>query len=310
MVSYMEEARNLRVENERFLLYRRRRTTTYNAYLEWRRKPTNLMKYPADMLMPGPADILELPDVQYLIKQYGNENISEEDMEDLVADFPALTQRWTREKIQSLYRAVESPTRPSWDWLDNVTYFGDTKKKEETLKLAAIVFRCKRQSIHWLYEEKWAKDEGIPVSHAADPPDMREPCMWYPEFLFHPCCTTIFTPHNENRAGEHVYLRVHKEYSYCRRAVWNVPDRLEFDEKASRIVRNLLDSAGLKWERTTVEEIDKLDLRFVCMKCTFGNKCDGSRRVRVWPWRDAVSIPSPPRFVGSCSYFLTRFHAL
>lgn len=65
-------------------------------------------------------------------------------------------------------------------------------------------------------------------------------------------------------------------------------DKLRFDEKASRVVKQLLQAVGLELS-TTTKEMDRLDHRFVCLKCTFGSRCDGSRVVRIWSWRDAVS---------------------
>ena len=65
---------------------------------------------------------------------------------------------------------------------------------------------------------------------------------------------------------------------------------LHFDDRASRTVKNILEAGGRDLEKATVGDMDKGNDRFVCLKRTFGEKCDGKRTVRVWSWRDAVGV--------------------
>lgn len=68
---------------------------------------------------------------------------------------------------------------------------------------------------------------------------------------------------------------------------WSTDD-LELDKKASQTVRNIIDACDLDWREVTVSELDNLDPRLVCLKCSYGNRCDGERPMMVRSWRESV----------------------
>lgn len=273
MVDYMDDMHLLRLLHERCLVVRRRRVFISRVFNAWRRQPENLEAYPAESIMPGLADVLEWFIAREITEKLGDEMVTEGEAARLRARLPEFVEQFRRSKVCfNLWRMCDYIFPP-----------------DDFLSLAIVVFRCKNKSVHRAYERNWLLDEGIlspnqPISEVIG--EIRE-CMWYPEYIFHPCCTTIRRPWEEEVAEENLYLGVHKEFLGCRRDSWNVSERLEFDEKASRMVKNLLDASGLN-HKTKVAELDERDCRFVCLKCSFGQKSDGERRARVWSWRDAV----------------------
>jgi len=278
MVKYMEETHNLRLRHERCLVVRQRCAFICKIYNTWRHQLENLKRYPMDSIMPGPADVLKWLVAQGITDKPGDEKVTEGEMARLKTSLPEFIKNFRYSILFNLWIVVDIPYLSIGDYLP----------------LATVVFRCKNDSVHWMYQRNWLQEEGIlsqnqALYEAAN--EIREPCMWYPEFIFHPCCTIVRRPWEEEIAQEHLHLGVENEFSDCRRDPWDVYERLEFDDKASKTVKNLLDACGLN-HQTKVVELDELDYRFVCLKCSFGQKCDGERKVRVWSWRDAVRIPS------------------
>lgn len=276
MISYLEETRNLRILHERCLVVRQRREFICQMYNDWQRLAQNLEKYPADSIMPGVADVLKWTVARRITEKPGDEEVNEWEEARLKACLPDFIRGFRLELRHDIWRITNYAAR--YD--------------ENVLSLAIMVFRCKNDSVHWMYERNWLLDEGILSPNQSTyeaSSELREPCMWYPEFIFHPCCTIIRRPWEEEVAQENLYLGAHKEFPSCRRDAWDVYERLEFDDNASKTVKNILTACGLN-DKTRVDELDELDYRVVCLKCTFGNKCDGERRVRVWSWRDAVCI--------------------
>ncbi|KAK1230603.1 hypothetical protein PQX77_006298 [Marasmius sp. AFHP31] len=127
------------------------------------------------------------------------------------------------------------------------------------------------------------------------------PCMWYPEFLHHPC-NTLDTrgfwldedddddDYEQDAVEKELRimpsLRTDMEFKGFRRRRWSTR-WLMFDQKASRTVENILKACGLS-PYTLTETLDAADPRLVCLKCSFGAKCDGERRYPILTWRGAV----------------------
>ncbi|KDR86106.1 hypothetical protein GALMADRAFT_235341 [Galerina marginata CBS 339.88] len=289
MELYMKEARSLVAQNRRSLLERRRRIAFHTAYVNWRHKPANLKTYPADMLMPGPADVLEWPSIQSFITEDDDEEYdAKAAMLVIKTLMPVFIASWRYTVLHNLWRKAYTSNPMSPPFLKR--NFVDYEDCLPQLQLAAVVFRC-IVGAHWRYDEKRMEDDGIWIPGSGvnkyELKDNIQPCLWYPHFFFHPCHTMERYTYDEERTRDNKNLSIDKQYPHYRRSSFKL-EHLEFDDKASRIVKNLLDAAELSYDSTTVQDMDTLDQRFVCLKCSFGGKCDGSRRVRVWSWRDAV----------------------
>ncbi|KAF8958278.1 hypothetical protein BDZ97DRAFT_1762293 [Flammula alnicola] len=287
MVRYMRRARKLLEQDKHLLVLRKRRIMVHNAYISWRTRGPNLLKYPPDTLMPGPADILEFAVIERLLNTPDETDLK---LQSDIVPFlehhiqPAI-ETWRLNTLRSLWvRAADSRVCAELEW----SIWCPLSTMQANLALAVVVFRCAR-GVHWVYDEKRIKDDALfPAGTSPrDARDERAPCMWFPEFLFHPCNAVKRYSFDEDRAGEHKNLDVHGEYAWCRRDRWTM-EFLPFDAKASRATRNILDACGMDYASTTTAELDGRDPRLACLKCTFGARCDGQRKVRVWAWRDAV----------------------
>ncbi|KAJ7922774.1 hypothetical protein B0H13DRAFT_1981686, partial [Mycena leptocephala] len=111
--------------------------------------------------------------------------------------------------------------------------------------------------------------------------------MWFPEFLHHPCNTVTNKSVDDEDVPENPLFKASKEIGWCRRKTWSCKS-IFFDEKASRAVEQLLEACGLDYNVVTTQQMDDMDPRFICLKCSYGAKCDGQRPRKVMPWRNAV----------------------
>jgi len=183
-----------------------------------------------------------------------------------------------------------------------------------------------RGNCHQQYDKQRCIDDGMwdPNAPGTNPwdwgheKDNIEPSLWYPQYFFHPCTSMKSSFYVEPDLGPHASLSMDHQYERKRSAAWEGveedekegverykkitgkyrrnadysinenPRKLRFDEKASKTVKNLLEAAGLDEQEVTAAQMDELQLRFVCLKCSHGRQCDGERRVRVWAWREAV----------------------
>lgn len=278
MIEYMEEVKSLVTEDARIRLLRKRRAVVHAAYVKWRMEPWRLTRYPSHLLMPGPADIMDWAPIKTLIDKDGIAGLEPQEVEAQFdnCNLNYFIKYWRESNLSDLWTQV------------TVNLFTSIRFSyhEQQFELAAIVFRC--ESSHWDLGDKWAANQGIPID-ANSCNETRGTYMWYPEFIFHPCNSIMHMKYAETIAGEHKTLSVSKEYMGYRRCDWT-PKHLHFDDRASRTVKNILEACDLDWKKTTVADMDGRNDRLVCLKCTFGAKCDGERRVRVWSWRDAVGV--------------------
>ncbi|EPQ54501.1 hypothetical protein GLOTRDRAFT_139079 [Gloeophyllum trabeum ATCC 11539] len=158
------------------------------------------------------------------------------------------------------------------------------------LELAVAVFRC-TEVPHVHFKKQYhcnmaAKGSGWPKEDEQDR-------IWYPQMLHHKCNTVTGVGLRELPAVKDDPLLVlgDGEYGYtcgAKRQTWSCK-KLVFDEKASKVVVNILVACGMDPRTTTVAELDKEDPRLVCLKCTYGHRCDGERRVQVRCWRNMVA---------------------
>ncbi|KAF8215810.1 hypothetical protein K438DRAFT_1799464 [Mycena galopus ATCC 62051] len=142
----------------------------------------------------------------------------------------------------------------------------------KSLQLAASVFTC---------EDKHGIHRAFSHYHKV------YPVMWYPEFLHHPCNTvTSKSVHNEDVPDNPLFTAA-KPIGWCTRRKWN-SNSIFFDRKASKAVERVLEACGLDYTVVTTQQMDALDARFICLKCSYGAKCDGQRPRKVMSWRHAV----------------------
>ncbi|KAJ7651573.1 hypothetical protein DFH06DRAFT_1207421 [Mycena polygramma] len=295
LVEYMQGVKAHRLAADRLDVVRHREKVAVSAWVQFR------LQYPAERLLPSGIDILTWKEVKAIIELPSEVPTKEKDDAILTRDvqsstgdatkkepkpmvispdsftqiFESMTafmSKWEDEKIHELGRL--SPVGPRY-----FMWHHKTSDDMDRLRLATCIFSCEDLgkgplSIHGSYKHFQ---------------DGQYPAMWFPEFLHHPCntITSAVCDPKAAKVPENPLFRAPKEVGWCRRKEWS-SDSLFFDEKASRVVKRLLEACGLNHEVVTTQEMDELDPRFICLKCSYGAKCDGQRPRKVMPWRNAV----------------------
>ncbi|KAK0209119.1 hypothetical protein DFS33DRAFT_1307755 [Desarmillaria ectypa] len=256
MLEYMRDVKTHRLKKERTELLSARRSL---IAAEWRS-----CQSPPNEFQPGLLDVWLWKEMKYFIDLPSCIIVTPEMVRSaMMSRLPGFIISWRDEKLLEL-----------WCMLDYQVRGGNMND----LQLATCVFVCTdRRGLH--------RDIGYDTTGCS---------MWFPEYLHHPCNTrcTVFDESDESRIGKGVCdhkelgLTHDSETRMMRRREWST-DSLVFDFKASRVVQKILDTCNLN-PKTTVEQLDKVDPRVVCLKCSFGAKCDGERIFPVLTWRTAV----------------------
>lgn len=255
-----------RAEEERLQLIIERKASAQNAWSEWRQE------HITTDLMPSPVDVLIWEPVKSTVESPSEVIIDESTFTRLFEQrFIGFLNNWRIKQLRNVAALCDYGEMPKM-W----------PNPPVMLQLAVCVFSCST-TIHM---------------QAPDYDPYRCCLMWYPEFLHHPCNSIcrLYDDDDEEEEREHSLdansdLRVSRMFDWCRRRTWT-SDKLVFAQRASRTVRNILAACNLDHEKTTVQDLDKLDHRLVCLKCSFGAKPDGERRFTIWSWRNAVRFES------------------
>ncbi|RDB24429.1 hypothetical protein Hypma_008472 [Hypsizygus marmoreus] len=270
MIAYMADVKAYRANEERLSLLEDRRILAHRAWRNYREK------HPTTRFMPSPVTILEWPLVRSQIELPSEHAVTEVTFRVLFdKELPGFLAEFWQVEADKLAR--KHPC--NWPCIPTDIYGSGVHK----LELAICVFKC-RGGIHLRDPE-------------CDPDTEFEPPLFYPEFLHHPC-NSIGYRHGRDPEAEtdeevdaldsNPSLSVDKQYKGCRRKAWS-SQKLDPDEKASRVVKTIVEACGQDPRTTTVTAMDQLDPRLVCLKCTFGAKPDGERLCSVWTWRNAVN---------------------
>ncbi|KAF9071977.1 hypothetical protein BDP27DRAFT_1321230, partial [Rhodocollybia butyracea] len=259
--AYMLTVRAYIKKRDREGLIWARRKTAANAWHEYRIKNCD-----AQELLPNQIDIWLWRPVIKIISQPSEVEVTQTSFDAVFRGLPAFIKFWQEDKMDQLLRIASHPK-----WI--------TSPGVDDLQLATCVFSCCQGFNHLRFDKKCTE-------HGES-----EYPMFYPEFIAHPCnvLTWLGLGGDEDEMkglDDCEDVRAFHECKNFRRRRWTTR-LLEFDPKASRTVKNILDACGLP-ATTTVPRLDDLNPRIVCLKCSYGAKCDGEREHRVMTWRTAV----------------------
>ncbi|KAG0706614.1 hypothetical protein DFH29DRAFT_900438 [Suillus ampliporus] len=269
MIEFMGQMRQFRIQQERKRQIRQRQSILATIYSDYQRE-NNTQQY----LMPTAADLFGMPDVHNIVELPAHLTITAEDFQPFREKLPdkiEVWQRCTREDLRSSLvwnYEIDTPPHRDWDWDCSWSWKPRTIDNNYE-RLAVAVFVCPG----WLCED---------IPEPNDSPRY----MYYPEYLHHRC----------NRIRRRMWDELDPPNTFAMgqgypgstvQQEWSCID-LDFDKKASRTVRNILDACGLDWRQVTAPELDDLDPRLVCLKCSYGNCCDGERFMVVRSWRESV----------------------
>lgn len=256
---YMEIVRAYIKRKERKDLIWKRREYAALAWFDYR-----MVECDPGTFLPNQIDIWLWSPVKDIIEQPSEIEVTKDSFEHAFRGLPAFTNAWQTDKLEQLVRVANNNLK----WL--------SFPEANDLERATCVFSCSNDFQHNLmgcYQE----DESC--------------IMWFPEFIYHRCNSL-----SRRRWGDKdetitdldscQSLSAESEASGFRRRQWSTR-WLFFDDKASRTVKNILTACRMPLS-TRVQHLDREDPRLVCLKCSFGAKCDGERVFSVMTWRTAV----------------------
>ncbi|KAG1800415.1 uncharacterized protein HD556DRAFT_1265557 [Suillus plorans] len=257
MVEFMGQMREFRILQERKQQIRERQSLLATIYSDWQREK-GYHKY----LMPTAADLFGMRQVRDIVELPAHLTVTAEDFQPVCEELFKLVDTWKRCNAHDLRSDLlwRLEIHPPY-WLDRLSV--------QCERLAVAVFTC----TGWLCDN---------IPEPNDSPRY----MYFPEYLHHRCnrirrrAWNELDPANTFAMGQgYPGNTVQQEWS---------TDDLELDKKASQTVRNIIDACDLDWREVTVSELDNLDPRLVCLKCSYGNRCDGERPMMVRSWRESV----------------------
>ena len=259
----METMKAFRLERERIELLKQRRLSASRALSKFKRKCPFILANPND-IMPASPEFWAWYPVKAILNNPNEVEVTSMSFEDVLQDIPEWIIAWRKARIDELTDKIR---------IYDLPYVGARYSNQlSRMKLAACVFTC-GQAMCPSERHSWGWQE-----HGY---------LYYPEYLHHRC-NRIRWKQSRKPDDEEAALSLgkgyHKEFV---RKMWT-SGKLEFDEKASSVVRKIMETCGWNWKTMTVEELDRLDPRLVCLKCSWGHRCDGERRVTVRNWRAAV----------------------
>ncbi|KAG2141027.1 hypothetical protein DEU56DRAFT_796766 [Suillus clintonianus] len=254
MVEFMGQMREFRIQQERKQQIRERQSLVATIYSDWQRE-----KGYHRFLMPTAADLFRMPRVRNIAELPAHMTVTAEDFQPIREELFDMVDAWKRRTRDDL--------RSDLPWQLDIPYWVDLSVDCEGLAIA--VFTC----TEWLCED---------ISEPNDSPRY----MYFPEYLHHRCNRIRRRKWDELDPANTLAMGQGYPGSTVQRE-WSM-DGLEIDKKASRTVRNILDACNLNWRETTVLQLDNLDPRLVCLKCSYGNLCDGERPMIVRSWRESV----------------------
>ncbi|EPQ54810.1 hypothetical protein GLOTRDRAFT_139298 [Gloeophyllum trabeum ATCC 11539] len=245
LIKWMEEKKLQRLEHDRIEAMLMRDAMAADLYEEWLRTQSPVEAYPSI------ADVLLMKEFNDIILQPADIDVTAADFAPAMGALPRLVEEW-REKTGLKLCELMSREEGQDEEALNVP---------RRLELATTIFRCTscRDFIN------------------------------YPRALSHKCLTR---PRYANpkrgycakEAGEKqsdLMLR----WGTLEHEPWNYDGNgLLFADKASDLVKQLVESCGLDPDTTTREEMNERNDRFACMTCVTG----GSRPHTVMSWNTAV----------------------
>ncbi|KAJ3836175.1 hypothetical protein F5878DRAFT_625885 [Lentinula raphanica] len=260
---YMEIVRAYIKTKERQKLVWKRRELAALAWHEYRND-----RCEPGAFLPNQIDIWLWDPVKTIIEQPSEVQVDQVSFEEVFRGLPHFIKTWQEDKMRQIKRCAAGNSQYEAFW-----------PSKSELEQATCVLSCSNRYYHHVL----GRCE-----------DFHETClMWFPEFIFHTCNSLKRKGHGGGKDDEEIVdldsresLTLTLEAWHFRRRQWSTK-WLSVDDKASRTVSNILTACGMS-PYTKVQEIDQEDPRLVCLKCTYGAKCDGERYCNVMTWRTAV----------------------
>jgi hypothetical protein len=232
-------------------------------------------------LQPSPADFCHsLPAIRKLIDRPMGDEVVLKDFEAVTADLPSMLQTWRCQHILTLAKHAF----PDASYLD---YDAACAR----LQLATTVFECKGDED--LHEPPGACGEPLALQS-------EHGFLWWPHALHHGCCradSRVDACERARTQGDAARaLGPGYDYALRKPLDWTPLCR---SSSAGGVAAQVVRACGKDPAYTTAAEMDALDPRLMCLKCTQGARADGKRVECVRGWRSSVSTPTPSHWSGT-----------
>lgn len=304
MVDYMEEVRSYLWENDRRLFVETRRKVFAECWVTWLSQKAQIKRYPPGYFMPTIVDVMDHARIKTFLNEPGERLIPVNEYMELLDKFGYYINKWRMEKSNVVWKDVLDPTcietlglkaQPlGMDWMEYAMMtFTCTKTGSDAHLAGHAIDAFKRPYDH---KAPPMTLQDVQLGNMIDYNKLEGCTMWFPEYLHH-ACNKFARPHREEEWCKHnMFFQVDRFTLWYDTTLWRDVklsrkkwdcSALKFDSKASVVVKHILEACGLPLT-TKVKELDELDPRLICLKCTHGGRCDGFRRAPVRSWRNTV----------------------
>ncbi|KAF9225272.1 hypothetical protein BS17DRAFT_872387 [Gyrodon lividus] len=317
MIRYMEQMKGQRLERERRALVISRKRIAVSILRAY--KTAHL---PLTDVMPEPMDFCAIPQVSEILELPTDTQVMEATFAPVVEKMDELVAEWRNRMLSSLVQKVKDSlySKPKVNYLGEDTHLAlvdsvtsipsaDPKGKGkaraveppvpddseiiQNLSLATTVFNCKccnsRLGIFFdVYDDDGSEDDLIdPWGFGLSPRRhrVRSNPLFFPKVMGHRCLTKQRGFNWDNPGGDPTKQL---DYPMGSRTRWTCQP-LQLDEKADKIVANIVTTCGLDPATTTTVQMDQLDPQLACLGCLqWSDEEQDEADASVFGWRAAV----------------------
>lgn len=290
IIEHMEKVRARRLKREFEKLVSDRRFLSLQIFRDFKRS-----KLADNLVMPKPADFYEFPPIKEITEMPADIEVTLSSFEGVIPKLPELVNNW-RQDMERMCANVLKETQEfvSWEYDDDFPSFSTRKlvspfaglSEEELLqkaKLASTVYECRMCKAGADDDDDYGMTWGYSGFNNHEP--YSKP-LFYPHVLGHQC------------KHDHTYPW------YWDLDYRNMPEETTIKNLkrltaiTSKPAKSVIMLAGLDPTTATADDMDKLDLRFVCNKCPVSSgmleyKDDATKDEDclrpLFDWRTAVS---------------------
>jgi hypothetical protein len=262
-------------------------------------------RLPYTEIMPERLDFSDFPPIKDILELPSEVEVTEESFDAVLPQLPELIEGWRTKINQEMIRTMKTNenvarqhaalSRMMMLWgedpdeidLPELEVSDSTETDEELfarMKLATTVFQCNTCTEY----DRWHEDDDFSEWSDSDESSMAfndiVP-LFYPDVLGHICLTRA--PHRFWSWGKRVDACTRLDSMTKIRRKWTSRP-LRLDRTIGSHAATVVKAAGLDPKTATVEDMDKLDTVFGCLRCAMPLGLYGPCETKAYGWRDAV----------------------
>ncbi|KAH9486457.1 hypothetical protein JR316_0000522 [Psilocybe cubensis] len=275
IIEFMEEMKEKRLRREIESIHAARRKISLDAVRTFKKS-----KMKDNILIPTSLELWRYQPIEEIINAPRDKNITVSSFDEVMLDFPKFVNEWRQsiaQRVTSIIKNIQGEVREDFCYDDfseqtsNKTnkLFPNANLSEDQLlakmSLASTVFRCNRcnrpnswDDCAWDLDDNW-----VTLSNP----------LFYPHVLGHHCLYD----------DDDIYI-----YDQPRGQLWSSTS-LAYDALSSKHAEKLVESIGGDPAVTTTDDMDGLNLRFLCRLCPKSKEKEHEEPVLpLFDWRAAI----------------------